>query len=55
MLESDNDDIIRHRLQPGEGLISNNVLHNLSGFEDHPETGRDRLLYWARFLDRVTA
>jgi hypothetical protein len=55
LLEGDNDDIIRHRLQPGEGLISNNVLHNRSGFEDHPETGRDRLLYRARFLDRVSA
>jgi len=55
LLEGDNDDIIRHRLQPGEGLISNNVLHNRGGFENDRETGRDRLLYRARFLDRVTA
>jgi hypothetical protein len=55
LLGSDNDDIIRHRLQPGEGLISNNILHNRGGFDDHREAGRDRLLYRVRFLDRVTA
>ena len=55
MLEGDNDDIIRYRVKPGEGLTRNNVMHNRSGFEDHPETGRDRLLYMARYLGRVTA
>ena len=45
--------VFRYRLQPGEGLISNNVLHNRTAFTDDP-TG-PRLLYRARFFDRITA
>ena len=46
-----NGPVLRYRLQPGEGLISNNVLHNRTAFND----GKDqkRLLYRARFFDRV--
>lgn len=43
--------VFHHRLQPGEGLISNNVLHNRAAFEDSPE--HRRLLYRARFFDLV--
>jgi len=43
--------VLRHRLQAGEGLISNNVLHNRTAFEDGP--GQRRLLYRARFYDRI--
>jgi alpha-ketoglutarate-dependent taurine dioxygenase len=43
--------VIRYRLQPGEGLISNNVLHNRTAFKDGP--GQQRLLYRARFFDRI--
>jgi hypothetical protein len=32
-------------------LISNNVLHNRTAFTDKP--GRNRLLYRARFFDRI--
>ena len=46
---------IRHRLAAGQGLISNNVLHDRSGFEDHDAPDRRRLLYRARFLDRIAA
>ncbi len=46
---------IRHRLAPGQGLISNNVLHDRSEFEDHEAPNRRRLLYRARFLDRIAA
>lgn len=42
---------IRHRLISGQGLISNNVLHDHSGFEDHDEPNQRRLLYRARFLE----
>jgi hypothetical protein len=40
----------RGRLESGWGLISNNVLHTRTGFEDgeHP-----RLLYRARYYDRI--
>ncbi len=43
--------VFHYRLQPGEGLISNNVLHNRSAFEDGQ--GRGRLLYRARFFERI--
>jgi hypothetical protein len=38
------------RLESGSGLISNNVLHTRSGFEDGE---RPRLLYRARYYDRI--
>ncbi len=45
--------IFRHRLRPGEGLISNNALHNRSGFRDDRRGGKVRLIYRARYYDRV--
>ena len=52
LLHSDSDCIYRGRLEPGMGLVSNNVLHDRAGFEDregHPK----RLLYRARYFDRI--
>jgi alpha-ketoglutarate-dependent taurine dioxygenase len=43
--------VLRYRLRAGEGLISNNVLHNRTAFEDGP--GQRRLLYRARYYDRI--
>ncbi|QVL50821.1 MAG: TauD/TfdA family dioxygenase [Thiocapsa sp.] len=43
----------RYRLGPGEGLISNNVLHCRSGFDDEDDPAKARLLYRIRFLDRI--
>ena len=43
--------IFRGKLEPGMGLISNNVLHDRSGFEDTPQ--QRRLLYRARYMDRL--
>ncbi len=51
-LNSDSEYIFRHRLEPAEGLLCNNVLHNRSAFEDE---GEPRLLYRARYFDRVQA
>jgi hypothetical protein len=45
--------ILRYRLGPGEGIISNNALHNRTGFSDDPENGRVRLIYRARYYDRI--
>jgi hypothetical protein len=45
--------VLRLRLDPGMGLVSNNVLHERSAFIDDPAA--PRLLYRARYLDRVTA
>ncbi len=46
--------VITYRLQAGEGLICNNVLHDRSGFEDDPRPGHGRLMYRTRFFDRIS-
>ena len=51
LLAGDTPWILRTRLEPGMGLVGHNVLHERSGFDDDP--GQPRLLYRARFLDRV--
>lgn len=43
--------IFRGRLLPGMGLLSNNVLHDRSGFKD--SGAFKRLLYRARYFDRI--
>jgi len=50
-LHSDSPYIYRATLQPGQGLISNNVLHDRSGFEEDDE--HKRLLYRMRYYQRV--
>ncbi len=42
---------LRGRLEPGMGLLCNNVLHDRAGFTETPE--RRRLLYRARYHERV--
>ncbi len=44
--------IIRATLQPGMGLLCNNVLHTRDGFKDSPEKP-PRLLYRARYFERI--
>ena len=51
ILADENGPVLRYRLRPGEGLISNNVLHNRTAFEDGE--AHQRLLYRARFFDRI--
>lgn len=51
LFKEDNPYIIRHRLSPGSGVISRNVLHRRTGFTDSKE--RKRLVYRARYLDRI--
>ncbi len=51
ILSTDLPFIYRATLQPGQGLISNNVLHDRSGFNDDPAV--PRLLYRLRYFDRV--
>lgn len=43
--------VFHHRLEAGQGLISNNVLHTRDAFADDPD--RPRLLYRARYHDRI--
>ena len=53
LLSAGNGAVFHYRLQAGEGLISNNVLHNRTAFTD--SAGQQRLLYRARFFDRIKA
>jgi len=52
-LESDSPFIFRARLEPGWGLVCNNVLHTRTAFSDGPDPSRRRLLYRGRFYDRI--
>lgn len=51
-LMADEDSIFKVRLDAGQGIICNNVLHNRSGFTDDEK--QKRLLYRARYYDAVT-
>jgi len=53
ILGDNNGPAFHYRLKAGEGLLSNNILHNRTGFEDGPSSRR--LLYRARFFDRVVS
>ncbi len=52
-LHSDYPAIFDLTLQPGEGIIANNVLHMRTAFEDGDEQAPNRLLYRARYFDRI--
>jgi alpha-ketoglutarate-dependent taurine dioxygenase len=45
--------VLSLRLTAGMGIVGHNLLHDRSGFDDAP--GRPRMLYRARFLDRVAS
>jgi len=51
LLDDADGPVLHYRLQPGQGLISNNVLHNRTAFADGP--AHRRLLYRARFFDHI--
>jgi alpha-ketoglutarate-dependent taurine dioxygenase len=53
LLASDSAYIIRHRLHAGQGIICNNILHKREAFTDDAATGRERLLFRARYHDRI--
>jgi alpha-ketoglutarate-dependent taurine dioxygenase len=53
LFREDSPYIVRHRLKSGEGVLSNNVLHCRTAFEDDAERGQVRLLYRARYFDRI--
>lgn len=52
-LASDSPWILRHRLEPGQGLICNNVLHNRTAFENDKSSAQQRLIYRGRYFDRL--
>lgn len=53
LLEDSSCYVFRHRLRPGQGVLCNNVLHNRSEFTDHETESKKRLLYRARYYDRI--
>jgi alpha-ketoglutarate-dependent taurine dioxygenase len=53
ILDSDSPYVFRLRLAGGQGLVCNNVLHDRSAFSDEPAPAPGRLVYRARYSDRV--
>jgi Taurine catabolism dioxygenase TauD, TfdA family len=51
ILKNENAYTFRVRLQPGMGILCNNILHTRTGFTDGPS--HRRLLYRARYYDRI--
>ena len=54
LLASDLPYIYHYRLQANEGILSNNVLHGRTKFENGNEVGEQRLMYRARYFERIT-
>jgi hypothetical protein len=52
ILDNGTEWTLRGRLEPGMGLICNNVLHDRSGFSD--SSLHRRLLYRARYYERIS-
>ena len=53
LLRDETAPIYTYRLQPGEGVISNNILHRRNSFTDGDTPARKRLVWRARFYDRI--
>lgn len=51
LLAADSPYVLHARLEPGMGLLCNNVLHDRAAFTDDPAA--PRLLYRARYQDRI--
>lgn len=52
-LNSDSPYIFHHRLEPNQGLICNNVLHNRTHFKNGDNVAQQRLIYRIRYYDAV--
>ena len=53
LLSSESPFVFKHRMAAGQGLVCNNVLHNRTGFTDAVDSGVTRLVYRARYHDRI--
>jgi hypothetical protein len=47
--------IIRRKLEPDQGIVCNNVLHDRKAFENEPGRAAGRLMYRVRSYDRIGA
>ncbi len=55
LLNDENPYVFNHILQSGQGLVCNNVLHSRTAFSDEQADGEGRLLYRARYYERVSS
>lgn len=46
--------VVTHRLKAGQGVLSNNVLHNRTGFVDDPDSNSHRMMMRMRFHRRLS-
>lgn len=53
LFSSDDDHIVRMTMQRGQGVLCNNILHMRSGFRDAADPALKRVMYRARYYDRV--
>ena len=53
VLDADSPYVFALRVAGGQGLVCNNVLHNRSAFTDDPAPRLGRLVYRARYSDRI--
>ena len=53
LILDESEHVIEGRLESGLGLISNNVLHTREKLVDSDDAATKRLLFRARFYDRV--
>jgi len=54
LLESERDYLHNLTLQPGQGILNNNTLHNRTAFDPSADTGASqRMLYRVRFNNRL--
>ena len=54
LLDDENPYVFNHILSSGQGLICNNVLHSRTAFSDEGGEGDGRLLYRARYYERIS-
>lgn len=52
LFQSDHPGIFEHTMQPGQGIISNNILHMRTAFTDAPDA-EPRLYYRARYYQKI--
>lgn len=53
LLAGESPYMFRHTMTAGQGLMCNNVLHNRTAFTDDADRGIARLVYRARYYDRI--
>jgi len=54
LFSSDDDHIVRLTMKSGQGVLCNNILHSRSSFTDAADPARKRIMYRARYYDRVS-